>query len=69
MPRPNATYFGSSATEEGAGIYLKINLKTEEFNPPASKESREEANLTGRKIPHTLVYGVKEFVCLYLDSV
>ena len=32
--------------------------------PPASEASREVANLTERKNPHTLVYGVKEFVCL-----
>ena len=32
--------------------------------PPASKASREVANLTERKNPHTPVYGVKEFVCL-----
>ena len=29
--------------------------------PPESKVSREVANLTERKNPHTLVYGVKEF--------
>ena len=34
------------------------------FNPPASEASREVANLTERKNPHTPVYGVKEFVCL-----
>ena len=32
--------------------------------PPASEASREVANLTERKNPHTPVYGVKEFVCL-----
>ena len=32
--------------------------------PPASKASREVANLIVRKNPHTPVYGVKEFVCL-----
>ena len=32
--------------------------------PPASEGSREVANLTERKNPHTPVYGVKEFVCL-----
>ena len=31
---------------------------------PASEVSREVANLTERKNPHTPVYGVKEFVCL-----
>ena len=31
--------------------------------PPASEASREVANLTERKNPHTL-FGVKEFVCL-----
>ena len=34
--------------------------------PPASKASREAANLTGRKNPHTPVHGVKEFVCLFV---
>ena len=33
-------------------------------NPPASKASREVANLTERKNLHTPVYGVKESVCL-----
>ena len=32
--------------------------------PPASEASREVANLTERKNPHTPVYDVKEFVCL-----
>ena len=32
--------------------------------PPASEVSREVANLTERKNPHTPVHGVKEFVCL-----
>ena len=32
--------------------------------PPASKASREVANLTERKNPQTPVYGVKEFVSL-----
>ena len=32
--------------------------------PPASEASREVANLTERKNPHTPAYGVKEFVCL-----
>ena len=32
--------------------------------PPASKASREVANLTERKNPHTPVYDVKEFVCV-----
>ena len=31
---------------------------------PVSEASREVANLTERKNPHTPVYGVKEFVCL-----
>ena len=33
-------------------------------NPPASKGSREVANLTERKNPHAPVYGVKEIVRL-----
>ena len=32
---------------------------------PASKASREVANLDERKNPHTPVYGVKEYVCLW----
>ena len=31
---------------------------------PFCKTSREVANLTERKNPHTPAYGVKEFVCL-----
>ena len=34
------------------------------YIPPAIEVSREVANLTERKNPHTAVYGVKEFVCL-----
>ena len=34
------------------------------YYPPASEASREVANLTWRKNPHTPVYGAKEFVCL-----
>ena len=34
--------------------------------PLASEGSREEANLTERKNPHTPKYGVKEFVRLFL---
>ena len=33
-------------------------------NSIASEASREVANLIERKNMHTLVYGVKEFVCL-----
>ena len=33
--------------------------------PLASEASREVENLTERKNPHTPVYGVKEFVCLW----
>ena len=36
----------------------------ETHDPPESKESREVANLTEKKNPHTPGYGVKEFVCL-----
>ena len=38
--------------------------------PPLSEASREVANLNEIKNPHTAaVYGVKEFVCLYVLSV
>ena len=56
-------------------LYLKRKLKlcsvilpgkTVQYyhNPPASEASREVANLTERKNPHTPIYGVKEFFCL-----
>ena len=38
--------------------------KTKLIYSPASKASREVANLTESKTPHTPVYGVIEFVCL-----
>ena len=42
------------------------------IHPPASEASREVANLTERKNPHTPVYGVKEFVrlaaCIFLTQ-
>ena len=34
------------------------------YYPPASEGSKEVANLTERKNPHSPMYGVKEFVCL-----
>ena len=37
----------------------QIATGSETIYPPASKSSREVANLTERKNPHTLVYGVK----------
>ena len=33
-----------------------------------SEASREVANLTERKNPHTPIYGVKEFVCMSVCS-
>ena len=36
------------------------------YYPLASEASMEVANLTERKVPHTHVYGVNEFVCEYL---
>ena len=42
---------------------LKIEkLKNQSLYPPASKVSREVANLTEEKNPHTPVYGVKQFI-------
>ena len=38
------------------------------FNPPVMEVSREVANLTERKNPHTRVYGVKEFVRLSITK-
>ena len=40
------------------------SLFTSFFYPPATKASREVANLTERKNPHALVNGVKELVRL-----
>ena len=34
--------------------------------PPVSEASIEVANLTERKNPHILVFGVKEFVRLFI---
>ena len=45
---------------------LKFEKNTYFSFPPASEASREVANLTKRKNPHTPVLGVKEFVCLYV---
>ena len=36
--------------------------------PPASEASREVANLTWRKNPHTPLYCVKEYVCLSVTN-
>ena len=44
---------------------VKTN-KTSCIYPPASKASREVANLTERKNQHSPVYGVKEFVHLFV---
>ena len=38
------------------------NNEAKNIYPPASEVSREVANLTERKYPHTPIYGVKEFV-------
>ena len=38
------------------------------FYPPVSEASREVANLTERKNPHTPVYGVKENLLLWLPE-
>ena len=37
-------------------------------HPLASQASREVANLTERKNPHTPIFGVKEFVCLCVKN-
>ena len=44
--------------------YEKVLFNDTLYHPPASEASRELANITERKNPHTPVYGVKEFVCL-----
>ena len=47
-------------------FFCLLSLASEASREEASREeaSREEANLTERKNPHSLVYIVKEFVCL-----
>ena len=50
------------------GFKVRVQSQTRQtwinkINPPASEASREVANLP-KKNPHTLVNGVKEFVCL-----
>ena len=45
--------------------YLKVEWILRLY-PPVSEASREVANLTETKNPHTPVYGVKEFVRLSL---
>ena len=49
---------------EKIDTFVSPILKLVLHYPPASEVSREVANLTGRKNPHTPIYGVKEFVCL-----
>ena len=44
--------------------FIKFQDSKNVLYPPASKASKEVANLTKRKNPHSSVYGVKEFVCL-----
>ena len=39
---------------------LELKNYSKYFNPPANEASREVANLTELKNPHTPVYGVKE---------
>ena len=47
-------------------IGKKVNSSVSwKMYPPASEASREKANLTERKNPHTPEYGVKDFVCLW----
>ena len=43
-------------------IFYNFNLRLRNY-PPASKLSREVANLTERKNLHTPIYGNKEFAC------
>ena len=39
--------------------WTPLKIKVKKYYPPESKASREVANVTERKNPHTLVYGVK----------
>ena len=52
----NESGFKTSVNQQSMGVLHNY--------PPESEASREVANLTERKNPHTLVYGVKEFVKL-----
>ena len=50
-------------------MHFYITKKMESnYYPPANEASREVANLTERKNPHNPVYGVKEFVCLFVTK-
>ena len=49
---------------EGFPFWLKGRQKSNCYSP-ASEASRQVANLTERKNPHTPIYGDKEFVCLW----
>ena len=74
---PNIQLFGDYkcpvfkwlANNVKSGLVFKSSMSPDrfidkqDFYPPASEVSREAANLTERKNPHTPVYGVKEFVC------
>ena len=51
-----------------SGCLYSLIYITTHSHPPASEASREVANLTERKNPHTPVYSVKEFVCLIVIS-
>ena len=51
----------SNDINAGNGRILKVHMFIMWLSP-ASKASREVANLSERKNPHTRVYGVKEFV-------
>ena len=54
--------FGAALPEGHKASFSEINMST--YYLPASKASREVENFDWKKNPHTLVYGVKEFVTL-----
>ena len=60
-PTPTLTPTPTPTPETAKKIWKQ---SSQMFYPVASKASREVANLTVRKNPHTSVYGVKECVCL-----
>ena len=51
-----------------SGVTFHLTGIIQNVYPAASEASREMANLTWRKNPHTPIYGVKEFVCLSVTN-
>ena len=48
---------------------MDYSSQFESFYPPASEASWEVANLTERENLHTPIFGVKEFVCVFVRPI